>query len=122
MKRGILQVLMKEMADLTLPECRDVCRLPLSCCDEMYCEITKHCARRTYGVDLQPTGHPRYPFMGEHGCIVEPHMRPMCTVHVCSIQAFGQKPDDRAWNEAYWQLRNRIDDLLYEVDKENGIV
>lgn len=116
MKRGILTVLMKEMADLTLPECRDVCRKPLSCCDEMYCEIAKHYARRNYGVDIEPTNHPILPFMSENGCVVEPHMRPMCAVHVCSIQSLGQKPADVEFNEQYFTLRYRLDDLLYELE------
>jgi hypothetical protein len=114
MKRGILTVLMKEMADLTLPECKE-CHVPLSCCDALYCEIAEHYARRNYDVELQTTSHPTLPFMGEAGCVVEPHLRPLCTLHVCSILAFGQKPNDNEWNKAYWSLRDRIDDLLFEL-------
>lgn len=118
MKRGMLKVLMQEMADLTSPECAMVCRAPHTCCDELYCEIAFHYARRNYGVELHRTDHPKLWFMTETGCTVEPHLRPMCTLHVCSIQAFGQKQNDPEFNEYYYTLRNKVDDLLYEVEKE----
>jgi hypothetical protein len=108
---------MQEMADHTAPECATVCRIPHNCCDIMYCEIALHYARRTYNIELQPTGHPTLLFMSERGCVVEPYLRPLCTLHVCSIQSLGQKPDDPEWNETYYQLRNHIDDLLYQIDK-----
>lgn len=119
LKKAILKVLMKEMAELTLPECRDVCIIPLSCCDKMYCEIALHYAKRTYNIELKPTSHPTLPFMSKSGCIVEPHMRPMCTVHTCAVQSIGWKINNNEWNETYWLLRNRIDDLLCEADQES---
>lgn len=121
MKRGILKVLMKEMADLTLPECQTACRKPMSCCDEMYCEITIHYAKRAYNITLQPTGHPTLPLMGPAGCVAEPHLRPLCTLHTCAVQSIGHKLERTAeadqWNEDYFKLRYRIEDLSYELEQ-----
>lgn len=118
-KTAILKVLMKEMADLTLPEC-DACVLRAQkyrCCDQMYCEIAFHYARRQ-GVTLKPTRHPDLMFMSDTGCVVEPHLRPLCTLHTCSVQSLGWKNNDPEWNERYWGLRDRLDDLLYETEKK----
>lgn len=118
-KTAKLRVLLQEMSNITAPECASSCRVPHTCCDNLYCEIALHYAKRTYGIELKATGeHPTLPFMSATGCVVEPYLRPICTVHTCAVQSVGQKQNDPEWNEHYYQLRNEIDDLLYYVDQE----
>ena len=66
------------------------------------------------GVTLVPTGHPTLPFMGPNGCTVEPHLRPLCTMHTCAINAFGFKPDDPEWTVKYFVLRELIEEAMTE--------
>lgn len=105
--------LYRQMADLTLPECRHTCRAPLSCCSPEYCAAAEERAK-SWGVSLEPTGHERLPFMGEEGCIVPPHLRPSCTIHTCQINSCGFKPGDKDWTDKYFQLRQEIMELEYE--------
>ena len=100
-----------DMAKHTAPECANNCRSPHSCCNANDCAMTAMFAKEDWGVDLKPTGHPTIPFMGPNGCVVEPHLRPLCTVHTCAISSFGFKPGDSAWTKQYFKLRNRIDVL-----------
>lgn len=113
--------LYKEMYDLTAPECAK-CRVPHSCCDSMYCEFSREWAKNKFGVTLKETGHPRLPFMGESGCTVEPHLRPLCTLHVCDIAGLGYKRNDPngEWTKKYWKLRNKIEEVEYEGDNHES--
>lgn len=106
-----LVVLFQKMAELTLPQCQHKCNLPLSCCSAEYCEEAKRYAKEDWGIDLQFTEHPELPFMGEKGCIVPPHLRPLCTLHVCKINAVGTTGDAK-WDKEYYSLREKIDNLL----------
>lgn len=113
----VLIELYQRMADHTAPECANTCNPPHSCCDEMYCEAAnRHALSR--GVTLQPTGHPRLPFMSVEGkgCVVPPHLRPICTVHTCEINSLGFKRNDPPWTVRYFDLRNAIEQLEW---KEN---
>jgi hypothetical protein len=111
----------RELADMTHEVCGSTCnrRPPKSetrCCDREYCDFTAEYAKEEWGVDLVPTGHPTIPFMGEHGCVVEPHLRPMCTAHVCDINAFGfmrEEPEPK-WTKKYFRLREKICKLEYQ--------
>lgn len=132
LKLASLKVLMQEMALLTEPECASVCRRPYSCCDPMYCAITAQYALEAHGVTLEPVNlDPNLPFLGPKGCIVEPYLRPMCTVHTCEINAFGFKLGNenmqhgfvslkvnRQWTREYFELRDRLDKLMFEVQEE----
>lgn len=109
--KPILVKTYQQMAEHTEPECASNCKLPRTCCDAFYCEMAAQWAKQEYGIVLKPTGHPTLPFMGPNGCTVEPHLRPVCTVHVCSINTLGFKPGDEAWTEKYFELRERIDEL-----------
>lgn len=102
-----LDVLYQEMADLTRPKCA-ACRVPLSCCDAFYCELARENSEAV-GVKIQPTGHPTLPYMGPTGCIVPPHLRPLCTLHVCSINSLGCDPKDPIFTKTYFSLRGRIE-------------
>lgn len=53
----------------------------------------------------------RIPFLGEHGCKVAPHFRPLCTMHTCDISGFGVKRNDPCWTKVYFRLRGK-----YEVE------
>src|SRR3989304_1185347 len=104
--------LYKKIADHTRPECAQ-CRIPYSCCDAMYCEWARSFAR-AHGVDLKDTGFPNpkdLPFIGPEGCVVPPHLRPICSVHACCINSLGFKKGDPKWTKRYFRLRERIEDL-----------
>lgn len=102
----------QQLADHTRPKCAS-CRAPFACCQPDHCETTRQMALELFGVALVETGHPRLPFMGESGCIVAPHMRPVCSVHTCGINAAGHD-SDAVWDERYWKLRFEADELLFE--------
>lgn len=104
--------LYKKMADLTRPKCGQ-CNVPYQCCDPMYCEEAARYAAEN-GVMLNRTNHPRLPFMGENGCVVEPHLRPMCTAHVCEKWYMN----DLAFSEEYFKLREAINEADYEANYE----
>ena len=106
----IIQIF-QQMADLTLPECRK-CPNPLSCCSPEYCEMAIDYARNTCGVTLERTEHPKLPLMGESGCTVAPHLRPLCSLHTCEINSMGLKRGDKEWTEKYFQLRVEIEEAM----------
>lgn len=112
-KNKELIILYAEMAGLTKPECANTCRVPLSCCSPEYCMMTEMYSKEDWGVDLSDkhTGHPTLPFMGPTGCVIEPHLRPICTLHTCDINSIGCKQGDMAWTERYFALRGKIDEL-----------
>lgn len=109
-----LKKLYKEMAELTLPECKK-CRVPLSCCSPEYCRMAMDHAKEVWGVKLTPTGHPKLPLMGAEGCVAEPHLRPNCTMHTCDINSLGCKKGDLDWTERYFALREEIENLEFEI-------
>lgn len=110
MDRVALTVLYQQMADLTLPKCK-ACPVPLSCCSAEYCQSAILVAKEDWGVELKETGHPTLPLMGESGCTAAPHFRPLCTLHTCRVNSLGFEPNDPAWNEEYFALREKIDEI-----------
>jgi hypothetical protein len=54
------------------------------------------------------------PFMGPTGCVVAPHLRPICTVHTCDINGMGFKrgPGSGPWTKRYFELREQIEDAM----------
>lgn len=108
--------LYQQMADLTLPKCKQ-CRIPLSCCSPEYCSMAIDYAQERYGVTLISTGHKTLPLMGVNGCTVAPHLRPMCTMHVCSINSMGCDTKDLKWTEEYFALRDQIDEKEYDCSE-----
>jgi hypothetical protein len=89
-----------------------------------YCELTRSIAKDHWGVELKETGHPKLPFMSKDGCTVEPHLRPLCTLHVCSINSMGFDKDNK-FNKQYFKLRQKINDLefkLFHNKDENNIL
>ena len=104
-----------EMAKLTRPKCGE-CRCPLSCCSPEYCYLTKSYAEDEWDVELEESGHKNaknLPFMGPDGCIVEPHLRPLCTIHVCEQHYMK----DKHFNDTYFALRAELGGLEWEREK-----
>ena len=91
--------LFNQMYQLTQKKCRN-CGV---CCSPEYCEM----AIEMSGGTLKPTGHPRLPLMGPKGCIAAPHLRPLCTLHLCSIASVGTS-GDAAWDTEYFDLRDLL--------------
>lgn len=100
--------LYKKLSEHTQPVCATYCRKPQSCCDAYFCEAAIVYAKEHWNTTLERTGHPTLPMMGPNGCIVEPHMRPLCTYHVCCVDALGYKPNDPAWTLEYFNLREMV--------------
>lgn len=103
---------------LTNEVCSKQCRAPLSCCSPEYCELTIEHARGSWGVELKRTGHATLPLMGPTGCTVAPHLRPLCTLHACPINGLGTFKD-QAKDDAYFELRAKIDELEYGRQEVN---
>ena len=113
--RKSLVQLYQVMYEHTKDRC-DGCRGPASCCHPSICESVIQEAWFKWGLMLQATGeHPWLPLMGCDGCSVAPHLRPLCTVHSCCIQSVGGDPSDPLWTERYWELRNELSDLEWQL-------
>jgi len=113
------KTLWAEMAALTEPLCAGKapggCKAPHSCCDPMYCQQAFDIARELKE-KLEPTGFNKIlPLMGPNGCVAPPHLRPICTVHVCCIQGFGFNPDDPGWTREYFKLRKKLERTLIAI-------
>ena len=115
------KALWREMADHTKKVCmappsgdfltdraNGACMRPGSCCSPEYCEMALDIAEEQ-GEPLERTTHPTLPLMGPSGCVAPPHVRPLCTLHVCCISSVGFKPNDEEWTEKYFKIRRRID-------------
>lgn len=102
-----LEVLYKEMAELTKPKCLGCNNgWKHNCCDTMYCQIAKEFAK-DQGVELEFTNN-EIPFLDDdNNCIVPPHLRPLCTLHNCAINSVGCT-DDKIWDEQYFKLKDKI--------------
>ena len=97
-----------QLAELTRPKC-GACRAPYRCCSAGNCDAAAEMARELYGVDPKPGDGP-LPFLGPDGCTLAPHLRPLCTVHVCDQHLTS----DPAFADAYYDLRDKAGDLLAE--------
>lgn len=116
-----LKALYQSMADHTKHHCAEGCSTgrkkgtPWSCCDPMYCGITIEYALERWGIELKPTGHERLPLMGKEGCIAEPYLRPLCTVHECNINGLGFT-GFADWDKKYFELRDKISEAESELE------
>ena len=100
-----LKKLYQEMADLTKKKCVSKCLRMGSCCSPEYCEMAKEYAKEQ-GEELKETKN-------EKGCLVPPHLRPLCTVHVCERLLFM----DKDFSEKYFELREKLDVAEYKRSK-----
>jgi len=112
-----LPILYQKIADLTTPsccngtaECAQFAARKYRCCERQYCEMARKFAKEKYGIDLQDTGNPDLPFMGENGCSVAPHLRPVCAIHVCSIawSPVSHIENDEEKTKEHMALRDEI--------------
>lgn len=104
-----LKILYQQMSDLTKPKCGQ-CNIPHGCCGHEHCEETKAYAKEEYGVSLESTGHPTLPFMGTNGCVVEPYLRPICSVHVCEKWYMT----NLEFSDKYFSLRDQLSEAEFE--------
>ena len=95
--------LYREMAEMTLPVCMERCPQAGGCCQPRYCDLASQRAGQL-GLRLSAGTHPRLPYMGPTGCLVPPHLRPLCSVHVCE----GALLQDPALARRYHALREAI--------------
>lgn len=105
--------LFKDMSELTAPECASSCRVPHSCCSPEYCDLAEQFIIENKLFHPGYTLDPKLKFMNINGCILEPHKRPLCTLHVCSINSHGFKPNDLEFTKKYFDIRNEIDDTMF---------
>jgi hypothetical protein len=123
-----------EMAELTRAKCgtEQSCRVwnqSKRCCDKMYCDMAIQIAKEDWNVDLTPAEDPVENHSGTitflsktKGCVVAPHFRPICTLHVCSINSVGIDKDTSFTNQ-YFDLREQIDEIeLNEFKAEQRTV
>lgn len=116
------------MYEHTKNECGQ-CKIPYSCCDEFACRVTMECAKELYGVELTPLpkedrlGPERKNalFLGKNGCVVPPHLRPLCTLHTCDINGLGFKPGEKEWTDQYFKLREVCTKADSDLYKERGM-
>ena len=104
----------KKMYELTEPECSHSCRVPRSCCSLEYCQMAQEIAREHWQTEITPFGNGM--FLGDKGCVVPPHMRPLCTFHTCAVNSLGQKLGDPKWNRRYFRLRAVIEGLEWKLN------
>ena len=109
--------LYQKMYELTVKKCKQCAKGAGSCCHSMACDIVEKFAKVEYGITLLRTGHPKLKFMGSNGCIVAPHLRPICTVHTCKIVNYGCDFEDKPWTADYYELKGLIAQL--ECDRIN---
>jgi hypothetical protein len=108
LERAPLVGLYRDIAALTAVECGTDCKVPYNCCHPAFCQLAITWAKVKWGVTLEPTGHPKLPLLGPAGCIAEPHLRPVCSVHACCVAEFGGKPGHPDWTARYHALKNAI--------------
>jgi hypothetical protein len=81
----------------------------------VYCEAAKRFALDEYGIELKFFDpDTSIPFLSPSGCIVPPHLRPVCSIHACCINSIGAKTKGKGsveWTKRYFELRYAIEDL-----------
>lgn len=97
-----LEKLYREMYELTNPKCGE-CKIPFSCCDPFTCEMVKEFAAEQ-GKHFELIDGM---FLEDNACIIPPHLRPLCTLHVCAINSNGCTSDPE-WDKKYFELRAKI--------------
>lgn|SRR6185503_7234658 len=114
--------LYRRMAELTLSHClKCPTRCATKCCDPDYCAMVPKIANERGEPVPATTGHSTLPYMGPSGCVAPPHLRPLCTLHLCDINSVGfiRKPADKTGRKGpvdldatndYFALREEIND------------
>jgi hypothetical protein len=105
-----LESLYDEMYELTRGRCgcEGTGQHGCGCCATFHCIAAAQFAKEKYGVELTPTGHPVM-FMGATGCVVPPHLRPICTLHACTVTwGSGEFAGDPERTDKYKALKLEI--------------
>lgn len=97
--------LLNQIHTLTQEKCRN-CG---ACCSPEYCEMAIELSEGT----LKSTGHSDLPLMGPQGCIAPPHLRPLCTLHLCTISGVGTSGDEE-WDSKYFALRDELSERSFD--------
>jgi hypothetical protein len=127
MPEDLLPILYQRVADMTSAicasgrdECSRFCGRQYRCCEHKYCDLAARFAREKYGIELQPTGNPELPFMGEDGCTIPPYLRPICAIHVCTVSwaAKSHVENDPEKFRQYMSLRKQIGEEAQRQGKE----
>lgn len=72
------------------------------CCDKLFCEmVDKSLKMQMIKAERPNVGG--IPFMGEKGCTIEPHLRPMCSAYVCPSHL-----RDRSFSREYERIIDKI--------------
>lgn len=129
-----IKAIYREIASLTKPCCdgaagKDSCKRiegyeSTRCCDAHWCTFATVWANRVWNKGLvaaRDPVSPDVPYLSKtQGCVVDPHLRPICTVHACVISSFGAFHDE-ARNTKYWTLREELDQLEWLRAEAKGI-
>ena len=105
----------EQMSELTNPKCATCKPRPYSCCERMYCDLASETISEA-GLYIEAIDEQELPYMRSEGCIVPPYLRPLCTMHTCSINAMGFDKD-MEWTKEYFKLRNKIDKMEHKVKR-----
>lgn len=113
--------LYKDLYEITSPECNK-CKIPNSCCSVEYCIAAEDIALEQFGVDVRPKRMSSLGgesckdyYLSPTGCVLEPHYRPMCTLHTCDIMSWGYKPNDEEWTKRYFEIRDSISEVEFNL-------
>lgn len=68
-----------------------------------------------YGVELKPVREDKCPLLGPEGCIAEPYLRPLCSLHICDKLLFSSPYLMRD----YYDLRDKINRIECEIFEES---
>lgn len=99
----------KKLSDLTRQAC-DGCDHEGKwhrCCGTIFCEQVKKDLDAT-GIEIERPGPVGLPYMGPNGCVVPPHLRPVCTGYVCP-EHFEN-----------WGFRKEYDKCINKINKGCG--
>jgi hypothetical protein len=108
--RAEIRQLYAEIAALTKPKCGE-CPVPYHCCEPDMCKMIETFAKED-GIELPPrTDHPKLPYMGPEGCILEPYQRPLCAIHVCEYHLWNLN-----FSIKYHHLRACISEKEFELE------
>lgn len=115
-KQKTLIAFYKELSDLTRPLC-SLCRVPFNCCSAEYCSLAKSWAKDRWNLDISSLAikNNKIPFLSKEGCLVAPHLRPICTLHHCQINSLGFFIGQKKLTNEYFSIREKIEELESEL-------
>lgn len=93
----------KSIQELTFKVCKVKCKSLGSCCDATYCESAIQAAAKD-GVVLQKFEGNLPLLNSENQCTAPARYKPLCVVHQCDIQNFGEFEDSKLTDD-YFKLR-----------------